>query len=110
MSKPTKLNTPCVWLSRLFAFNKPRGPFVTEIEMGTNSSFALLIVVLIIAMGGSMAYAAHHAAALSMNICIATVAAAIAVSAMLAIAVADQWDIVLTLRPVESLQVSRQQD
>ncbi len=66
--------------------------------MRAASSFASLIFVIIMALGGGSAYATYHAGTPTTSICIALVTFAIAATAMLSIRVADQWDIAVILR------------
>ena len=66
--------------------------------MRTNSSFATLIFVVILAIGGGLAFAAYSPTAHTASICIGITAFALAVIASLSIRVADQWDKAVILR------------
>ena len=66
--------------------------------MRTPSPFAALIFVVILAIGGGLAFAAYGAAAPEKSICIGIIAFVIAVVAARSIRVADQWDRAVILR------------
>ena len=66
--------------------------------MRTPSPFAALIFVVILAIGGGLAFAAYSAAAPEKSICIGIIAFVIAVVAARSIRVADQWDKAVILR------------
>jgi regulator of protease activity HflC (stomatin/prohibitin superfamily) len=66
--------------------------------MRTNSSFSTLVFIVIVAIGGGLAYAAYSPMAQTGSICIAIATFIIAVTASLAIRVADQWDKAVILR------------
>jgi regulator of protease activity HflC (stomatin/prohibitin superfamily) len=66
--------------------------------MKTASSFAALIFVVILGLGGGLAFAAYSPTAYTASICIGVIAFVIAVVAALAIRVADQWDQAVILR------------
>ncbi|HEX4055122.1 MAG TPA: SPFH domain-containing protein [Tepidisphaeraceae bacterium] len=66
--------------------------------MRTTSSFASLIFIVILGIGGGLAYATYSVTARTESICIGVIAFVIAVIASLAIRVADQWDKAVILR------------
>src|SRR5665213_1327671 len=66
--------------------------------MRTNSSFSTLVFIVIVAIGGGLAYAVYSPMAHTGSICIAIATFIIAVTASLAIRVADQWDKAVILR------------
>lgn len=66
--------------------------------MRTTSSFASLIFIIILGIGGGLAYATYSATAHSESICIGVIAFVLAVIAACAIRVADQWDKAVILR------------
>jgi regulator of protease activity HflC (stomatin/prohibitin superfamily) len=66
--------------------------------MRANSSFATLIFVVILGIGGGLAFFTYSPTAHTESICIGVVAFAIALIASLAIRVADQWDKAVILR------------
>lgn len=66
--------------------------------MRTTNPFSALIFVLILGVGGGLAYATYRPTAPAMSICIGVVSFVIAVIAFLAIRVADQWDRAVILR------------
>ncbi len=68
------------------------------LNMRTTSSFASLIFVVILGIGGGLAYATYSATDRTESICIGVSAFVIAVIVFLAIRVADQWDKAVILR------------
>ena len=66
--------------------------------MRTNSSFATLIFVVIVGIGGGLAFAMYRPTAYVASAWIGVIAFAIAVIASLAIKIADQWDKAVILR------------
>jgi regulator of protease activity HflC (stomatin/prohibitin superfamily) len=66
--------------------------------MRTTSSFASLIFIVILGIGGGLAYAAYNETNHTPSVCIAIGAFVIAVVAALAIKVANQWDKAVILR------------
>ena len=66
--------------------------------MRTNSSFSTLVFVIILAIGGAIAYATYSPTAHTASICIGGFTFLIGVIASLAIRVADQWDKAVILR------------
>ena len=66
--------------------------------MRTTSSFAALIFIVILGIGGGFAYAAFSPTAYTASICIGVIAFVLAVVAALSIRVADQWDQAVILR------------
>jgi regulator of protease activity HflC (stomatin/prohibitin superfamily) len=66
--------------------------------MRTTSSFASLIFIVILGIGGALAYATYHPMAYTLSACIGVSAFVIALVASLAIRVADQWDKAVILR------------
>ena len=66
--------------------------------MRANSSFATLIFVVILGIGGGLAFFTYSPAAHTESIGIGVIAFVIAVIASLAIKVADQWDKAVILR------------
>jgi regulator of protease activity HflC (stomatin/prohibitin superfamily) len=71
---------------------------VEVLEIRTTSSFASLIFIVILGIGGGLAYATFSASARTESISIGVIAFVIAVIASLAIKVADQWDKAVILR------------
>ncbi len=67
-------------------------------KMRTNSSFATLIFVVIVGIGGGLAFAVYRPTAYVASAWIGVIAFAIAVIASLAIKIADQWDKAVILR------------
>jgi regulator of protease activity HflC (stomatin/prohibitin superfamily) len=66
--------------------------------MRTNNSFSTLVFVVILAIGGALAYITYSPTAHTVSICIAVTTFVIAGMASLAIRVADQWDKAVILR------------
>jgi regulator of protease activity HflC (stomatin/prohibitin superfamily) len=66
--------------------------------MRTTSSFAALIFVVILAIGGAIAFATYHPAAPTASICVGGITLLIAIISSLSIRVADQWDKAVILR------------
>jgi regulator of protease activity HflC (stomatin/prohibitin superfamily) len=66
--------------------------------MRTNNSFSTLVFVVILAIGGALAYITYSPTAHTVSICIAVTTFVIAGIASLAIRVADQWDKAVILR------------
>jgi regulator of protease activity HflC (stomatin/prohibitin superfamily) len=66
--------------------------------MRTNNSFSTLVFIVIVAIGGGLAYAIYTPMAHTGSICVAIATFVIAVIASLAIRVADQWDKAVILR------------
>jgi regulator of protease activity HflC (stomatin/prohibitin superfamily) len=81
-----------------FRFCDARFKFGQEIKMRTTSSFASMIFVAILAVGGGLAFAAYRPAAPATSICIGIVAFLIAITVLTSIRVADQWDKAVILR------------
>jgi len=66
--------------------------------MRTNSSFATLIFVVIVGIGGGLAFAMYRPEAYLVSAWIGVIAFAVAVITSLAIKIADQWDKAVILR------------
>jgi regulator of protease activity HflC (stomatin/prohibitin superfamily) len=66
--------------------------------MRSTSSFAFLIFIIIVAIGGGVAFATNTPDSHTLSICIGGLAFLIAVVACLSIRVADQWDKAVILR------------
>jgi regulator of protease activity HflC (stomatin/prohibitin superfamily) len=66
--------------------------------MRTTSSFASMIFVAILAVGGGIAFAAYRTTAPATSICIGIVTFLIAITVLTSIRVADQWDKAVILR------------
>ena len=66
--------------------------------MRTNSSFATLMFVVILALGGGLAYATYSPTVYTASLWIGGIAFVLALVASLAIKVADQWDKAVILR------------
>ena len=66
--------------------------------MRTASSFAILVFIVILGIGGGLAFATYHATAPTVSICIGGIAFVIALITCLSIRVADQWDRAVILR------------
>ena len=69
-----------------------------ELEMRSASSFASLVFVAILIIGGGAAYAAYRPGTPVPSYCIGGIAFGVAVIASLSIRVADQWDKAVILR------------
>ena len=66
--------------------------------MRSTSSFASLIFIAILGLGGGLAYVTYHPTAPAVSIGIGVIAFVLAIIAFLAIRVADQWDKAVILR------------
>ena len=66
--------------------------------MRTNSSFATLIFIVIVGIGGGLAFAVYSPTGYVASPWIGVIAFAIAVITSLAIKIADQWDKAVILR------------
>jgi regulator of protease activity HflC (stomatin/prohibitin superfamily) len=66
--------------------------------MRTASSFAILVFIVIVGIGGGLAFAAYRDTAPTESVCIGAIAFVIALVASLSIRVADQWDRAVVLR------------
>src|SRR5208337_2374148 len=68
------------------------------IEMGKSSSFSALIFIVILGIGGGLAFAMYRVTASPESAWIGVIAFLIALVVSLAIKVADQWERVVILR------------
>jgi regulator of protease activity HflC (stomatin/prohibitin superfamily) len=82
----------------VFLWSHLLGSRESVIEMRMASSFATLVFVVIVVIGGGIAYALYRPAMPMLSYCIGGGAFALALIASLSIRVADQWDKAVILR------------
>jgi hypothetical protein len=97
-SKPTQSKPKTGSVASAFFFGDVDVSLKEEFHMRTTSSFAALIFIVILGIGGGLAFAAYSATYHAAGLGIGVVAFVTAVVVALAIKVADRWDKAVILR------------